>query len=318
MEKLVVLDGFLLDTDGISWDEMSKLADVTVYRKTLPDKIVERSRNATMILTNKVVITADIMDKLPKLRYIGVLATGFNVIDINAAADRGIVVCNIPSYSTMSVAQTVFSLLLCITQHAEYYAEADRNGKWSNAEHFTYNDFPLLELAGKKMGIIGLGNTGAATARIAEAFGMEVCVFTSKSYEMLPSSYRKMEIDEIFSTCDVISLHCPLNEETAGLVSHHRLALMKNTSILINTSRGGVVDESALADALNNGKIYAAGLDVLTKEPPASDNVLLNAKNCYVTPHIGWTTVEARQRLMKIAVDNVRAFLDGAPINKVN
>lgn len=317
-DKMIVLDGFMLDTDGISWSDMSKLAEVTVYQKTPPQLIVERCKGATMVLTNKVVITAEIMSQLPELKYIGVLATGFNIIDIKAASERGIVVCNIPSYSTMSVAQTAFSLLLCITQHAEHYAAADTAGRWSDADNFTYVDYPLIELAGKKIGIIGLGHTGTATAKIAQAFGMEVCVYTSKSADSLPTGYVKMNIDEIFSQCDVISLHCPLNDSTAGMVSRERLAIMKPSAIIINTSRGGIIDEQALADALNNGRILAAGLDVLTKEPPAKDNVLLHARNCYVTPHIGWTTVEARKRLMDIAVANVEAFLNGSPQNRVN
>lgn len=316
--KIVVLDGFMLDTDGLSWDGFAGLGEIQVYQKTPRDLIVERCQGATMVLTNKVVIDNEIMSQLPDLKYIGVLATGFNIIDTKAASERGIVVCNIPSYSTMSVAQTAFSLLLCITQHAEHYAEENRRGRWSNADNFTYSDYPLIELAGKKMGIVGLGHTGSATARIAEAFGMKVCAFSSKPQEDLPQGYEKMDLDRIFSECDVISLHCPLNDATRLMVSAERIANMKPTAILINTSRGGVIDEKALVQALDSGRIYAAGLDVLTVEPPVADNPLLHAHNCYVTPHIGWTTVEARRRLMDVALENVKAFLDGKPVNVVN
>jgi len=317
-EKIVVLDGFMLDTDGLSWDKVSTLGDLHVYLKTPRDLIVERCNGASMVLTNKVVIDAEIISKLPDLRYIGVLATGFNIIDINAAKMHGITVSNIPSYSTMSVAQTAFSLLLCITQHAEHYSEENRKGRWSNADNFTYSDYPLIELAGKKIGIIGLGHTGMATAKIAAAFGMQVCAYTSKSQDRLPEGYIKMSKDDIFAECDVISLHCPLNEDTKLMVSEKRISMMKPDAILINTSRGGIVDEKALADALNSGRVYAAGLDVLTVEPPKEDNVLLHARNCYVTPHIGWTTKEARMRLMDVVFENMRAFLNGTPQNVVN
>ncbi|MDE6857533.1 MAG: D-2-hydroxyacid dehydrogenase, partial [Alistipes sp.] len=267
--------------------------------------------------TNKTPLTAAMLRSLPRLRYVGVLATGYNVVDVAAAREEGIVVTNIPAYGTASVAQTVFAHLLAIAQRVEHYTDENRRGRWSRSADFCYWDFPLVELAGKRMGIVGFGNTGSAAARIAAAFGMEVWAFTSKSAESLPAGVRKAELDELFRSCDVVSLHCPLTESTRGMVDAARLAMMKPTSILINTGRGPLVVERDLADALNAGTIFAAGLDVLCSEPPESDNPLLSARNCFITPHIAWATREARERLMRIAADNLRSYVEGRTVNNV-
>ena len=258
------------------------------------------------------------MAALPALKYIGVLATGYNIVDIQAAKARGIIVTNIPAYSTASVAQMVFAHILNITQRVGHYAYANRHGRWANNPDFCYWDTDLVELDGKKLGIIGLGNTGQATARIAAAFGMQVCAYTSKPQSQLPGGIRKMELDELFRECDIISLHCPLTDSTREMVNAERLRLMKPTAILINTGRGPLINEQDLADALNNGTIYAAGVDVLSQEPPRADNPLLSARNCYITPHIAWASTAARERLMQIMLENIKAYQDGKPVNVVN
>ena len=257
------------------------------------------------------------MATLPALKYIGVLATGYNIIDVKAARERGIIVTNIPAYSTNSVAQMVFAHILNITQRVGHYAYANRHGRWANNPDFCYWDTNLIELDGKKMGIIGLGNTGRATARIAASMGMQVCAYTSKPQSELPEGMQKMELDEIFRQCDIVSLHCPLTPDTKDLVNAKRLAAMKPTAILINTGRGPLVNEQDLADALNKGVIAAAGLDVLSSEPPQYTNPLLTAKNCFITPHIAWATKEARIRLMDIAVANLKGFISGNIVNNV-
>ena len=275
------------------------------------------AKDAEAILTNKAVITAEHMASLPNLKYIGVIATGYNIIDIAAAKERGIVVTNIPAYSTPSVGQMVFAHILNITQRVQHYADEVRGGQWTRNQDFCYWDTPLIELLGKKIGLIGLGQTGYNTARIAIGFGMKVWAYTSKSRLQLPPEIRKAELDQIFRECDIVSLHCPLTESTRDLVNARRLELMKPNAILINTSRGPLINEQDLADALNNYKIYAAGLDVLSTEPPRADNPLLTARNCYITPHIAWATSAARERLMTILVDNLKAYIGGKPINNV-
>lgn len=315
--KIVVLDGYGLNPGDLSWEGMQALGELTVYDRTAPAELLERSAGAEVLVTNKTVITAEDMAALPDLKYIGVLATGYNIIDVKAAKERGIVVTNIPAYSTDSVAQMVFAQILNITQRVGHYAYANRHGRWANNPDFCYWDTNLTELHGKKMGIIGLGNTGKATARIAAAFGMQVCAYTSKSQPELPEGIRKMELDEIFRECDIVSLHCPLTPDTKELVNAKRLAAMKPTAILINTGRGPLVNEQELADALNRGVIAAAGLDVLSSEPPLYTNPLLTAKNCFITPHIAWATKEARVRLMDIAVENLKGYLKGEIVNNV-
>lgn len=315
--KIVVLDGYAANPGDLSWSELEALGDCVVYDRTAPEEVLQRSAGADILLTNKTVIDAGIMEELPDLKYIGVLATGYNVVDVKAAAARGVTVTNIPAYSTSSVAQMVFAHILNIVLHVQGHADAVRNGRWCSSPDFCFWDSPLIELRDRKMGIVGLGHTGYMTARIALGFGMQVYAYTSRSHFQLPPEIHKMELDELFSECDVVSLHCPLTETTRGLVDARRLSLMKPTSVLINTGRGPLIVEQDLADALNNGTLYAAGLDVLSQEPPRADNPLLTARNCYITPHIAWASTAARQRLLHIAAENVKAYLEGKPVNVV-
>ena len=315
--KIVALDGYGLNPGDLSWDAVSQLGELTVYDRTSSEEVIERSAGAEAILTNKTVITAEIMEALPDLKYIGVLATGYNVVNIDAAREKGIVVTNIPAYSTPSVAQMVFAHILNIAQQVQHHSEEVRKGRWTNNADFCFWDTPLIELREKKIGLVGLGHTGFNTARIAIGFGMQVTAYTSKSSLQLPPEIKKRTLDELFSECDIVSLHCPLTDETKELVNAERLRLMKPTAILINTGRGPLVNEQDLADALNAGKLYAAGLDVLSSEPPKADNPLLTARNCYITPHIAWASLEARTRLMDILVENIKAFQAGKPINNV-
>nr|WP_302829983.1 D-2-hydroxyacid dehydrogenase [uncultured Bacteroides sp.] len=315
--KIVVLDGYAANPGDLSWDELKALGECTIYERTSPEEILERAAGAEILLTNKVVLNAETIAALMELKYIGVLATGYNIVDVTAAKERGIIVTNIPAYSTASVAQMVFAHILNIAQRVQHYTDEVRAGRWSNSPDFCFWDTPLIELRGKKIGIIGLGHTGYNTARIAIGFGMEVYAYTSKSPFQLPPEIKKMELDEIFSTCDIVSLHCPLTDATRELVNAGRLKLMKPNAILINTGRGPLINEQDLADALNNGTIFAAGLDVLTQEPPRADNPLLTAKNCYITPHIAWASTAARERLMQIMLENVKAYLSGKPVNNV-
>lgn len=316
--KIVVLDGYAANPGDLSWDELKSLGECIVYDRTAPSEVTERAAGADILLTNKVVLNADAIAALPHLKYIGVLATGYNVVDIAAAKERGIVVTNIPAYSTPSVAQMVFAHILNIAQQVQHYTDEVRKGRWSSNPDFCFWDTPLIELRGKKIGIIGLGQTGYNTARIAIGFGMEVHAYTSKSTFQLPPEIRKTELDELFANCDIISLHCPLTDSTREMVNAERLRLMKPTAILINTGRGPLINEQDLADALNNGTIYAAGVDVLSQEPPRADNPLLSARNCYITPHIAWASTAARERLMQIMLGNIKAYQDGKPVNVVN
>lgn len=315
--KIVVLDGYALNPGDLSWKGMEALGELVVYDRTSPSEVMERSANAEVLITNKTVITAEHMAALPQLKYIGVLATGYNVVDIDEARHRGIVVTNIPAYSTASVAQMVFAHVLNITQRVGYYANENANGRWTNSIDFCYWDTNLIELEGKKMGIVGLGNIGQATARIAQAFGMEILVFTSKEQSALPEGMKKVTLDELFAHSDVVSLHCPLTPDTKEMVNAARLRTMKPSAILINTGRGPLVNEQDLADALNEGRIAAAGLDVLSVEPSVFGNPLFNARNCFITPHIAWATKEARTRLMDIAVNNLKSYQEGNVINNV-
>ena len=315
--KIIVLDGYGLNPGDLNWDGFEALGELTVYDRTLPSELMERAAGAEVLITNKTLITAENMADLPELKYIGVLATGYNVVDIDAAKARGIVVTNIPAYSTASVAQMVFAHILNITQRVGYYADENKQGRWTKNADFCYWDTQLVELQGKKMGIVGFGNIGQATARIAQAFGMEVCVYSSKPQFVLPSGIKKMDLDELFAECDVISLHCPLTPDTKEMVNADRLSKMKSNAILINTGRGPLINEQDLANALNEGRIAAAGLDVLSVEPSVEGNPLLTARNCFITPHIAWATLEARTRLMEIAVQNLKSYLNGQIINNV-
>lgn len=317
--KIVVLDGYGMNPGDLSWAELEKLGEVTIYERTSPEELLARAYEAEILLTNKTVIDSEAISQLPKLKYIGVLATGYNVVDIVAAKSRGITVTNIPAYSTDSVAQTVFALLLSITTEVEHYTSDNRAGRWSRNADFCYWDSPLIELAGKSFGIVGLGHIGSKVAGIANAFGMNVIALTSKNKDELPSGINKAEnLVALLRESDVVSLHCPLTESTRHMIDANTLSEMKPSAILINTGRGQLVDEKALADALNKGALRGAGVDVLSCEPPELDNPLLYARNCYVTPHIGWATVESRQRLMNIAVENVANYIDGIPTNVVN
>ena len=303
----------------MSWDGLRELGELTVYDRTAPEDVLERAKGAQVILTNKVVITEELMDKLPDLRYIGVLATGYNVVDIPAARKHGIIVTNIPAYSTMSVAQMVIAHLLNITNQVALHSDAVKQGEWQRNKDFSFSLTPLIELDGKTLGIVGLGNTGTATARIAQSLGMRILAYSSKSADALKEMgiEKADSYEQLFREADVLSLHCPLTEETHHLVNAERLKLMKPTAILINTGRGPLVDEAALADALNEGRIMAAGVDVLQEEPPRNGSPLINARNCYITPHIAWATKAARERLLNIAVANVKAFMEGKPQNAV-
>ena len=316
--KIVVLDGYAGNPGDLSWSELKSLGDCVIYDRTEANEVRDRVKDAQVVLTNKVPFTRAQIEALPQLRYIGVLATGYNIVDTVAAAEHGVVVTNVPAYSTASVAQMVFAHLLCVVTPVEIYSQEVRAGRWSRCKDFSYISSPVTELAGKTMGIVGLGRIGKAVAGIALSMGMKVIANTSKQPAELPQGIEKVDLDSLFAMSDVLSLHCPLTPETAGMVNAHRLRLMKPGAILINTGRGQLVVEQDLADALNSGIIAAACLDVLSQEPPEETNPLLEARNCHITPHIAWASNEARARLMQIAVDNVRAFLSGTPQNVVS
>lgn len=317
--KIVCLDGHTLyPVNDPVWAQFAEIADFEIYDRTSRDQIVGRAAGAEIVLTNKVPFDADTIKALPALKCICVLATGYNIVDTVAARQVGITVCNIPAYSTRSVAQQVFALILALNNRVEDYAHRVAGGAWASSPDFTFRIAEWSELAGKTIGIVGYGAIGQAVAAIADAFGMKVALYTSKSADVLPSHFEKMSLDGIFATSDIVSLHCPLTADTKGMVDARRLSLMKSSAVLINTARGPLVDEAALAEALNSGKIAAAGLDVLSSEPPAADCPLLCAQNCYITPHIAWASTEARQRLFAIALSNVKAYVAGAPINVVN
>lgn len=317
--KICILDGYSLNPGDLDWSPVERLGDVTLFDRTPADKIVERAADADIVLTNKVPFSADTLRQLPRLRFICVLATGYNIIDTEAAARQGVVVANIPAYSTMSVAQMDFAHILNITNHVASYAREVADGKWTNCPDFCFWDSALTELAGKTMGIVGLGNTGMATARIAVAMGMKVVALTSKSADTLPEGITPAPLDDVLASADVVSLHCPLTPSTRHLINAASIAKMKPSAILINTGRGPLVDEQAVADALNGGRLAAFGADVLSQEPPRGDNPLLSARNCFLTPHIAWATLEARTRLMSTATENMRQFIAGEPVaNRVN
>ena len=323
--KIVELDGYAANPGDISWEQWENIVapdgttcEFVVYDRTPANLVVERAKDADIAITNKVVFSDEVMAQLPHLRYIGVLATGYNVVDVEAAHRRGIVVTNIPAYSTASVAQLAIAHLLHITNNIAAHDTAVHQGQWSSCPDFSFTVSQQLELDGKTFAVIGLGNTGMATARIAHALGMKVLAYTSKEQSMLPTHIKKASsLDSLFAEADVLSLHCPLTTDTHHIVNAKRLALMKPTAIIINTGRGPLIDEQALADALNEGKLLAAGIDVLEEEPPTKGSPLLTARNCHITPHIAWASLAARERLMHIAISNVQAFLNGSPQNVV-
>ena len=315
--KIVILDGYTTNAGDLSWNGISELGDLTVYDRTAPGEVIDRCLGAEAVLTNKVVFTDDVMQALPQLKYIGVLATGYNVVDIDAARRRGIVVTNVPAYSTPSVAQMVFAHLLNITNQVALHDRQVHEGRWAGNRDFCFYSAPLIELAGKQMGIVGLGQTGSAVAKIALALGMRVMAFTSKAQESLPEGITKGSLNEVFATSDVVSLHCPLTPDTKHVVNAERLATMKPSAIVINTGRGPLVDEQHLADALNRGTIAAAAVDVLSTEPPAADNPLLTARNCHITPHIAWASQAARARLIDTLSSNLKGYISGNVVNNV-
>lgn len=316
--KIVILDGYTANPGDLSWGSLKELGEVTVYERTRREEIAGRAADADIVLTNKVVMDREMMALLPRLKYIGVLATGYNVVDIEAARERDIIVTNVPAYSTESVAQTVFAHLLTVTNRTEHYAQLNRLGRWAENRDFCYWDTELTELAGKTMGIVGLGHIGRRVAEIALAFGMQVKAMTSKKAEELPAGIQKAELQSLLASADVVSLHCPLTEGTRHLIHRETLRLMKPSAILINTGRGPLVDDEALAEALNEGRLRAYCADVVTEEPPKADHPLLHAPNAFITPHIAWATVEARKRLLQTAIGNVEAFVNGHPVNVVS
>ncbi len=315
--EIVGMDGFALNPGDLSWKEAEKLGNFTIYERTPPELTVERAKNADAVFTNKVVFDKTVIQQLPKLKYIGVLATGYNVVDIEAARNAGIVVTNIPAYSTASVAQMVFSHILNFVQNVSVHAESVSTGEWAKSKDFSYWKTPQNELAGKTLGIIGFGQIGQAVAKIALAFGMQV-IFNNRSKKETGLEASQVDLDTLFSLSDFISINCPLTTGNAGFINKAAIEKMKPTAFLVNTGRGPLINEQDLADALNSERIAGAGLDVLSTEPPSENNPLPKAKNCFITPHIAWATFEARTRLMQIATENLKAFLDGNPKNKVN
>ena len=315
--KTVILDGYALNPGDLSWDLIRKLGECIVYDRTPATQTVERAKDADAVFTNKVILDDAVMQQLPKLKYIGVLATGYNVVDIDAAKRRGIVVTNVPAYSTESVAQMVFAHLLNLTCRVQEHSAEVIKGKWTRSLDFSYWDFPQIELQGSTMGIVGYGNIGQAVTRIALAFGMKVLVYSRRKPEALPAGCIYAGLETVYRESDVISLHCPLTKDTEKMINEASLSVMKQTAFLINTGRGLLIDEQALAYALNTGRIAGAGLDVLSTEPPKADNPLLHAKNCFITPHIAWATRAARLRLLKIASANLEAFMKGESLNVV-
>ena len=314
--KTIILDAFTANPGDLNWDAIDQITELVQYPRTVPNELLERIQGAEALLTNKVIISAETMDQVPSLKYIGVLATGTNVVDLEAAASRGITVTNIPAYSTPFVAQHSFALILNIFNKVAEHSESAKAGAWADCQDFSYTHGVLNELQGKTLGIIGLGSIGKKVAEIAKAFGMNIVAL--KSARPAKDSVQRLEHDPFFAQSDIISLHCPLSPESQEIINSKSIALMKSSAVIINTGRGPLINEADLAQALNEGKIAAAGLDVLSSEPPAADNPLLSAKNCFITPHIAWAAQECRERLIQIAADNIKAFLAGEAINKVN
>ena len=316
--NITVLDGYTLNPGDLSWEGLELLGNLKVYDRTPTGKTIERALDSDAVFTNKVVLNRETIKSLPKLRFIGVLATGYNVVDIEAAREAGIVVCNIPAYSTHSVAQMVFAHILNFTQRVALHAELVWAGNWSNHHDFCFWNSPQTELAGKTLGIIGFGRIGQQVAKIGDAFGMKIIFHNRSKKHGLPAQFTQVTLEEVFTESDFLSINCPLTSENSGFINASTLGLMKPSAFLVNTGRGPLVNEHDLADALNNGIIAGAGLDVLSIEPPAPDNPLFTTKNCFITPHIAWATFEARKRLMQIAADNLKSFIEDKPINVVS
>ena len=316
--QIVLLDGYASNPGDLTWEPLKEMGEVTVYDRTQPSEVVERAHDAEIIVTNKVTLTRQTLEQLPNLRLICVLATGYNTIDTLAARDLGITVCNVPAYSTDSVAQMVFAQILNMTNRVAHYARQTREGRWSAAPDFCYWDLPVSELAGKTLGIVGLGHIGAKVASIAREFGMDVFAFTSKNSTELPDYIQKTTLEGLFGVSDILTLHCPLTPDTHELINARTLARMKRGALLVNTGRGPLVNEGDVAEALASGQLGGYGADVMCSEPPAADNPLFAQPNAFITPHIAWASVEARQRLLHATFDNIRAFQDGHPKNVVN
>jgi glycerate dehydrogenase len=316
--KIVVLDGHALNPGDLSWAGLEALGPCTIYARTQPEEAAARAADAEIVLTNKAVLSAEIIHRLPRLRYIGVLATGYNIVDVAAARERNISVSNVPDYATLSVVQLVFAHLLNLAQHVAEHGQGVSAGRWTRSADWSYWDFPMVELAGLTFGVVGFGRIGRRAAKVALAMGMNVLAHDVSPPSPPPKEVRFVDLDDLFRQSDAVSLHCPLTAETQRLVNAERLAMMKPSAYLINTSRGPLVDEAALAAAINMGRIAGAGLDVLSVEPPRADNPLLTAKNCCLTPHVGWATHAARRRLLDMVISNVRAFLAGEPRNLVS
>jgi glycerate dehydrogenase len=317
--KIVILDGYTLNPGDLSWDELKKLGDLVVYDRTPPAQVLERAAGAEILFTNKTPIGEDVLNTLDNLKYIGILATGYNVVNTELAKQKNIPVCNVPGYGTPSVVQMTFALLLELCQHVKYHSDTVMDGRWTRSADFCYWDFPLVELAGKTMGIIGFGSIGGMVGDVATAFGMNIIGNSRhRKDQSQRKNFRWAEVPELLRESDVVSIHCPLFPETKGLINKESLALMKKSAFLLNTSRGPIIVDQDLADALNNDVIAGAGIDVLSTEPPPAGNPLFTAKNCLITPHIAWATKEARSRLMDITVSNLSAFIAGNPVNVVN
>ena len=316
--KIVVLDGYTLNPGDLSWDGLKQLGELTVYKRTKVEDVVSRIGDAEIVFTNKTPISKETIDACPNIKFIGLLATGYNVVDVDYGKEKGIPVCNIPTYGTAAVGQFVMALLLEICHHVGHHSNAVHNGDWSSNPDWCFWDYPLIELDGKTMGIIGLGRIGQCTGRLAKAFGMKVIAYDEHVSETGKAIAEYVSLDNLFAKADVIALHCPLFPSTKGIINKESIAKMKDGVIIINNSRGPLIVEQDLADALNSGKVYAAGLDVVSTEPISKDNPLFSAKNCIITPHISWAPKESRQRLMNIAVENLEKFLEGNPINVVN
>lgn len=315
--NIVVLDGYTANPNDLSWEPLEAFGKLTIYDRTSADELIKRAQDADIILTNKCRLKEEELKQLPKLKYIGVLATGFNNIDIEYAHNHGIVVSNIPSYSTESVVQMTFAHIFNITNQISHYASEVRAGQWSQNPDFCYWNTPLQELAGRTLGIIGLGNIGMRVAQVAHCLGMDVFALTSKEKDQLPTGVQKTTLEGLLGVADILTLHCPLSPDTYHLINEERLAMMREGAILINTSRGALVDEQAVANALESGRLQAYGADVMSKEPPLADNPLLRQAHAHLTPHIAWATLEARQRLIKTGIENVKAFVEGQPQNVV-
>ena len=315
--KIVVLDGHTLNPGDMSWRSIEELGECIIYSHTPPDKTVERAKGAEAVFTNKVVLSKEIIDQLPDMQFIGVLATGYNVVDSGAAREAGITVTNIPAYSTASVAQMVFAHILNLVQNVSVHADSVKSGDWAGSTHFSYHLTPQTELEGKTLGIIGFGQIGQAAARIGLSFGMKI-IFNNRSIKKTTPDFRQVDLETLLTESDFISINCPLTEENKEFINTTTINKMKPTAYLINTGRGPLIKEKDLADALNEGRIAGAGLDVLSSEPPRENNPLITAKNCYITPHIAWATTEARERLMKIAAENLQSFIKGNPQNVIN